>query len=106
MADSVDRLIDALLEPVQKETRQRSYYLAIPYTETYENMRTRNYNSFQIVKAHNLDEARESAYGIVKESCFSARLRGDIFAWSVDRANIRSATPQERKKYFTDAKAA
>jgi len=34
-----------------------------------------------------------------------ARLRRDISAWSVDRDKIRPATPQERKKYFSEKAA-
>jgi hypothetical protein len=106
MTNSVDILIEELLRPTRKEARQRSYYLAIPHTETYDNMRTRNYVSYRVIKAINLAEATEEAYNGVNGSCFSARLRRDISAWSVDRDKIRPATPQERKRYFPDSKAA
>jgi hypothetical protein len=76
--------LSEVLRALRRPVHTRAYDIIVPFSEVKKG-KEYEYRTVAHVIAQDLEDAIRQACNQVSQSCFSARLRGEIISWYVDR---------------------
>jgi hypothetical protein len=105
MTASVDSIICELEKKGRASHTLETFYVIVPYTEITK-AGSKKYVAYETVRAKNLNEAKSLASHSVWYSELSAKLRGELSSFAIQRESIRPASDYEVRKYFSQHRKA
>jgi hypothetical protein len=99
MTASVDAIICELEKRRCASSKLETFYVVVPYTELTKSG-SKNYVAYETVRAKNLNEAKSLASHSVWYSEVSAKLRGELSSFAIQRESIRMASDYEVGEHF------